>query len=236
MMIVVFLVRFAIGIIAIVTFALRSDGGHVENLGVYRLLKRGCKLIIVIDAGADPEISCASLLKLERFARIDLGLQIILPWEQILKPNRTTSEALNQRPPQPATRHRGPHCAIGSILYEDGNKGIMLYFKSSLTGDEKDYILDYKKRNPDFPHETTSGQFFTEEQFETYRSLGYHVVSRYFLGDEVSWQNSGLGHWKELAVAKREVLEALRLTKPEEVTTEPKKEFVDVVLKEAAHS
>jgi hypothetical protein len=39
-----------------------------------------------------------------------------------------------------------------------------------------------------------------------------------------------------LAVAKREVLEALRLTKPEEVTTEPKKEFVDVVLKEAAHS
>ena len=112
----------------------------------------------------------------------------------------------------------------------------MLYFKSSLTGDEKDYILDYKKRNPDFPHETTSDQFFTEEQFESYRSLGYHVVSRYFLGDEVSWQNSGLGRWKELAVAKREILEALGLTKPKEVTTEPKKEFVDVELKEAAHS
>ena len=112
----------------------------------------------------------------------------------------------------------------------------MLYFKSSLTGDEKDYILDYKKRNPDFPHETTSDQFFTEEQFESYRFLGYHVVSRYFLRDEVSWQNSGIGPWKELAVAKREILEALRLTKPKEVTTEPKKEFVDVELKEAAHS
>ena len=107
-----------------------SDGGHVENLGVYQLLKRGCKFIIVIDAEADPEISCASLLKLERFARIYLGVQIILPWEQVWKPNRVTGEALIQRPPQPATRHRGPHCAIGSILDEDGNKGIMLYFKS----------------------------------------------------------------------------------------------------------
>ena len=66
--------------------------------------------------------------------------------------------------------------------------------------------------------------------------LGYHVVSRYFLRDEVSWQNIGIGRWKELAVAKREILEALGLTKPKEVTTEPKKEFVDVELKEAAHS
>jgi len=40
-----------------------------------------------------------------------------------------------------------------------------------LSGDESDYILDYKRRNRDFPHETTSDQFFDEEQLEVYRAL-----------------------------------------------------------------
>jgi hypothetical protein len=30
-----------------------SDGGHIENLGVYELLRRGCRLIIAVDAGED---------------------------------------------------------------------------------------------------------------------------------------------------------------------------------------
>ena len=105
----------------------------------------------------------------------------------------------------------GPHCALGPILYEDGSPGIILYFKSSLSGDEKDYLLDYKKRNRDFPHETTGDQFFTEEQFEAYRALGYHVVEGYFSGvDEVSYLTGTYG-WPDLATAKAEVLAALRL-------------------------
>ena len=30
-----------------------SDGGHIENLGVYELLKRRCSLIVASDASAD---------------------------------------------------------------------------------------------------------------------------------------------------------------------------------------
>ena len=59
-------------------------------------------------------------------------------------------------------------------------RGVLVYFKSSVTGDEKDYILDYKRRNPSFPHETTTDQFFTEEQFEAYRALGFHMVDHAF--------------------------------------------------------
>jgi hypothetical protein len=123
-------------------FIYLSDGGHIENLGIYQLLKRGCRLIIAIDAEADPEISCASLLKLERYARIDLGVRIILPWEEIRECYRETSAAISPRTPKEAERRRGPHCAIGRIVYEDGSYGILLYFKSSLSGDEKDYVLD----------------------------------------------------------------------------------------------
>ena len=74
----------------------------------------------------------------------------------------------------------GPHCAVGRIVYPDGARGVLVYFKSSVTGDEKDYILDYKRCNPSFPHETTTDQFFTEEQFEAYRALGFHIVDHFF--------------------------------------------------------
>lgn len=69
----------------------------------------------------------------------------------------------------------GPHCAVGQIDYPDGGKGVMVYIESSFTGDENDYVTDYKKRYPQFPHETTADQFFSEEQFEVYRALGFHA-------------------------------------------------------------
>ncbi len=47
-----------------------------------------------------------------------------------------------------------------------------------MTGDEPDYVLDYERRYPSFPHETTGDQFFSEEQMEAYRALGFHAVER----------------------------------------------------------
>jgi hypothetical protein len=70
----------------------------------------------------------------------------------------------------------GPHCAIGQIDYRDGGRGIIIYIKSAFTGDENDYVTNYKKRYPLFPHESTADQFFTEEQFEVYRALGFHAA------------------------------------------------------------
>jgi hypothetical protein len=163
---------------------LLTDGGHIENLGIYELLKRGCQLIVAIDAEADPEMAFASLLRLERYARIDLGVRIVLPWEAIADASREAdaAAAAGQR------RCRfGPHCAVGRVIYENGAEGLLVYFKASLTGDEKDYILDYKRRNADFPHETTGDQFFTEEQFENYRALGFHMVNGVIPGaDEIA--------------------------------------------------
>ncbi len=53
-----------------------SDGGHIENLGVYELLRRRCRLIFSVDAGADPLYSFADLEILTVRARNELGLSI----------------------------------------------------------------------------------------------------------------------------------------------------------------
>jgi hypothetical protein len=154
-----------------------TDGGHIENLGLYELLKRRCHLIMAVDAEADPEMNFSSLIELQRHARIDLGVRIELPWREVrmaaVKTGEAPSEAGRQGTSQP---NRGPHCAIGKIHYQDGVSGVLIYVKSALTGDENDYILDYRRRFTSFPHETTSDQFFSEEQFEVYRALGFHAV------------------------------------------------------------
>jgi hypothetical protein len=151
-----------------------TDGGHIENLGLYELLKRRCRVIIAVDAEADPEMAFGSFNTLVRYARIDLGLEIELPWQQITNRARATAEAIDAK--GDTEKSKGPHCAIGEISYPCGRKGILVYIKSSMTGDENDYVFHYRRRYSDFPHETTLDQMFSEEQFEAYRALGYHAA------------------------------------------------------------
>lgn len=151
-----------------------TDGGHIENLGIYELLKRRCRVIIAIDAEADRELAFGSFNTLVRYARIDLGVEIDLPWQQITNVSHATSMAIDKKADCP--KLKGPHCAIGEISYPGGRKGVLVYIKSSLTGDENDYVFHYRRRYSDFPHETTVDQMFSEEQFEAYRALGYHAA------------------------------------------------------------
>lgn len=156
-----------------------TDGGHIENLGVYELLRRKCKLIVAVDAEADPAMHFSSFVTLQRYARIDEGIRINLQWQSIQSATRAcmAENATKAAPCQ--AKHHGPHVAIGTIEYDAENKGTLIYIKSSLTGDENDYVRDYARRNPLFPHETTGDQFFSEEQFEAYRALGFHITHRF---------------------------------------------------------
>jgi predicted acylesterase/phospholipase RssA len=157
-----------------------TDGGHIDNLGIYELLRRRCKVIIVVDAEADPQMGFGSLNSVERYARIDLGVRIDLPWQQISHMSRETGNAIDETGDSP--KHKGPHCAMGAIEYPGNRSGVLVYIKSSLTGDENDYIFYYKKHHSRFPHETTLDQLFSEEQFEVYRALGFHAAYGLFAG------------------------------------------------------
>jgi len=37
-------------------------------------------------------------------------------------------------------------------------------------------VWNFAKADPNFPHDSTSDQFFDEARFETYRTLGFHTV------------------------------------------------------------
>jgi hypothetical protein len=147
-----------------------SDGGHLENLGVYELLRRRCKLIIAVDGEADPRLGFHSLVTLLRFARIDMGISIDMKLDELRKAEHASHS----------------HWAVGQIDYGGGEKGTLLYLKSTLTGDESPYIRAYSEGQPAFPHESTANQFFTETQLEVYRALGEHIADNEALRQEVA--------------------------------------------------
>ncbi|MCU0866312.1 MAG: hypothetical protein MUC36_21215 [Planctomycetes bacterium] len=139
-----------------------SDGGHIENLALYELLRRRCKFVVAVDGEADPDHTFHGLLTLVRHAQIDLGVRI--------EPNLTELQ------PDPATGLCRSHFHLCRIRYPgEAAPGLLLYVKSSLTGNESALIQRYRARNPTFPHQTTLDQFFDEEQFEAYRQLGVHI-------------------------------------------------------------
>jgi len=147
-----------------------SDGGHMENLGIYELLRRRCKFIIAIDGEADPARSFGGLLKLTQFAKIDLGLRI----EPDLTDLRMDRDGNGLA-----------HFGLSRVDYAGGAHGLLLYIKSSLTGNESEFLRKYRAENPDFPHQSTANQFFSETQFEAYRSLGEHIAEDLFRYDLV---------------------------------------------------
>ncbi|MCJ8510662.1 patatin-like phospholipase family protein [Rhizobium lemnae] len=153
-------------------FVFLTDGGHIDNLGVYGLLRRRCKIIFAVDGEADPTMAFTSLVQLERLARIDLNVTIDLPWEKISR------FALNWAA-EPTFR---PHVAIGTVKFPASGPGaanetgVIVYIKSSMSGDECDYIRSYAAAHRTFPHESTGDQVFSEEQFEVYRALGEHIA------------------------------------------------------------
>jgi hypothetical protein len=143
-----------------------SDGGHIENLGVYELLRRRCKFIICVDAEADPQFMFHGLMTLVRHAQIDFGVRI--------------DTRLNELRADPATGLCKRHTLLCRIHYPNGDIGLLLYLKLSVTGNESELIKRYRGLHPAFPHQSTLDQFFDEEQFEAYRQLGAHVADGLF--------------------------------------------------------
>jgi hypothetical protein len=148
-----------------------SDGGHFENLGLYELIRRRCKYIVVIDAGQDKDRFCGDLGKAIELVRMDFGAKITIDLEPMHKKENDS----------PANEQEA--FAVGRIEYLPAkgdepplDEGYLLYIKPTLlknmSRDVETYALEY----PNFPHESTADQSYDERQFESYRESGWQVI------------------------------------------------------------
>ncbi|HET6974720.1 MAG TPA: patatin-like phospholipase family protein [Pyrinomonadaceae bacterium] len=151
-----------------------SDGGHFENLGLYEMVLRRCRFIVVSDASTDPDYSFQSLAMSIRQIRVDLGVPIDIAELSVTNPSQNM---------------KNKYCAIGTIRYScvDRNPkdatttdkdydGVLIYIKPSLIGEEPRDVVNYWQDRQTFPQEVITDQWFSEAQFESYRALGSYII------------------------------------------------------------
>jgi hypothetical protein len=64
---------------------------------------------------------------------------------------------------------------VAGIKYDDESTGKIIYIKARMIEELSFEVKAYKGAYPDFPHETTSDQFFDPEQFDAHCELGYRA-------------------------------------------------------------
>jgi hypothetical protein len=144
-----------------------SDGGHFENLALYELVRRRCRLIVACDASCDPARGFADLHNAMERCRTDLGVEIVF---EDLGPLR-----LQKDPAGESIGRSKAHFVTGTIRYNPASTqedGAIIYIKPALVDGDPDDVLAYAGINKCFPNDTTANQWFDETHFENYRALG----------------------------------------------------------------
>jgi hypothetical protein len=107
-------------------FVQLTDGGHFENLGLYELIRRRVKVIVLCDGAADPDFSFADFANALEKIRVDFGAHIDIELSDLI-------------PTEPAIYPEGAKFAkrghvTGTIKYADNTDGQLIYVKTTLIG------------------------------------------------------------------------------------------------------
>jgi hypothetical protein len=164
---------FAQGLCEDATFIELSDGGHFDNTGIYELVRRRTKLIVVSSAGYDPDCVMGDLANVIEKVRVDFSVFIEFDDPAV------GLERLHYEPGKLAESG----FAIGRIRYPNSDPsspsfsdGYLLYLQSIPTSSMPADVESYRGEHPEFPSDPTSDQFFDEPAVEAYRELGYAIA------------------------------------------------------------
>ena len=147
------------------------DGGRFEDMGLYELVRRRCRLIVVCDGeqeNGDYQGIGGAIAK----CRTDFGVEINLDIKPLIPDSTGCSSE---------------HFRVGSLQYPAPPGGVtndplysgtIIYLKTTYVGDEPGDILHHKLDDPAFPQDPTLNQWFTESDFESYRRLGQLIGSQ----------------------------------------------------------
>jgi hypothetical protein len=188
-----------------------SDGGHFDNLGLYEMVRRRCKTIVVVDAGQDENFEYKDLSNALRMIRIDFGIDIDFDPDY--------APLVGVRPDQHHCRARIKYNDVDRLLVGKGQSnldGVLIYIKPVLLKDKPIDLADYsngsaKSASASFPHDSTMDQFFDESQFESYRKLG--LISLMSIGGSIFGVNRPR---KNAKVSEARIFEKIQIAEREE--------------------
>jgi hypothetical protein len=160
------------------TYCYLTDGGHFDNTGLYALVERGCRYIVICDCGADPKRSFENIGVAIRRCRIDFGSEIDLAIDQFTLPENerlTETHVIRGR-----IRYQEDHLAMLGLSSAGPREGVIVWIKPSVTAADAADVRQYHLSHNDFPQQSTAQQWYDESQFESYRRLGFESARAAF--------------------------------------------------------
>ena len=179
-----------------------TDGGHFDNTGMYALVRRGCRLLIVVDATGEPNLQqwnvnaidqaklFDSFRSTESRLRTDFGVTLEMNWdqfnptdaEQLVMDGRILNLPILPRNSDPESAHASELSLGARILYVRAGYDLASARKSA------SFVDQQKARNHAFPNIPTSDQSYEEVLMNSMMELGYRAIvdnkSRFMLALE----------------------------------------------------
>lgn len=173
-------------------YSLLTDGGHFENLGLYELVRRRLKLIVVCDATADPDFKFTDLANAVQKVRADFGAIIDIDSEQLAElvpgpPDKShKAEGTGSGESASTVAKTASHgylmvpirysLRVGQDPNSGREVGTLILLKATFFKGLPADLHSYRRDHPEFPNQGTTDQFFDEKQFDAYRELGYKTA------------------------------------------------------------
>jgi hypothetical protein len=117
-------------------------------------------------------------------AREEVGVEWVEFDPSPLRPPTKATEPLPERELR-RPDHRdtaAPFCpadfVVGKFRYENGVTGTITYVETAITADVPFDVHGFAESEAIFPDDSTADQVFNHRQFEAFRALGHHQVSR----------------------------------------------------------
>ena len=148
-----------------------TDGGHYENLGLVKLLRRKCKTIWCLDASGDQIDTFNTIGEAFRTAESELGVSFAHDPKADMAP--TTA----QPPAGQPWFVKSTYCG-NTFKYADDTPGVLIIVKAGVPKAAPWSIRSYQSEHTRFPCDPTMDQLFDGERFDAYRSLGRFSVTQ----------------------------------------------------------
>jgi hypothetical protein len=165
-------------------FLMMTDGGHFENLALYEMVLRRCRLIVLSDGAADESFKFGEIANAIQKCKVDLGVDIKFVGAMNIYARTAKVEGTGKRSRYALAQITYPEKYLDPETKRMTNyRGWLLYVRPTYyaTNEPRD-VRYYAESNIHFPHQSTGDQMYDEKQFEAYRSLGYLTMDE-VIGD-----------------------------------------------------
>jgi len=150
-----------------------TDGGHYENLGLVELLRRGCTKIYCFDASGGEGFE--ALGDAVALARSELGVQIDIRPDPLIPGSAAASDlpvAVEHEEAAEDTDLSAKIAVRATFVYRNGIEGELVYARNVMSPGAPWDVRAHHISEPEFPHNSTVDQLYTDQKFESYRALG----------------------------------------------------------------